>query len=367
MRYLLSLTLFLTITTSSFADLIWDREKGWYAEGGLAELFFPREDDSKNAVEAMNKAKLAQEAGDFREASSLYKYVYKNYELSIFAPEALLQMGKILRARNRIEGAFEKYQTIVKEYPNYDKFNQVIEAQYQLAQDLQNGARLRLFWGVFPGFRSLETAVEYYETVVRNARYSDYAAPALMNIAEISIKRNNTDEAIYALDRLISNYPQNILNDKAYYKIARTYQDIVQGSSYDQESTTAAMNYFEDYLALFPDAPQVADAERGLQETKNTLAKSKYDIGEYYYVIKRNDRAAKIFFNETITTAPNSDFAQKAKARIERIEAGEKRPAPPGAYLLRNYGLPKPPRFDNKDEGDTKIEEIGSGEISPEG
>lgn len=347
MRHLLLLTLFLGISSLTYADLIWDKERGWYAEGGLAELFFPREGQASNAVEAMNKAKELQEAGEYSEAISLYEFVYNNYELSIFAPEALLQMGYIYRERNRIESAFEQYETIVREYPNYDKFNKVIEAQYRLAQDLQNGARLRLFWDLIPGFRSPQKAIEYYETVVTNARYSDFAAPALMNIADISNKRGDEEEAIFALDRLISNYPQNILNDEAYLAIARTYVSLVQGSGYDQESTNAAINYYEDYLALFPDAPNIAEAEKELAAAKDTLAKSKFDLGEYYYTVKRNDRAARIFYNETITTAPNSSFAEKASNRIEAIDEGAKRPSAPGSYLLGTYALPKTPKLAN--------------------
>lgn len=310
------------------AELVWSPQTGWRVEGGLLEDF--TSEDGRNALELMNKARAAEEKGDSRGAIRTYERVAKRYPSSVFAPEAYLRIGNLRYERKNYFKAFEAYQQIVSRYPNTPNFNEVIARQYRIASLLGDGAR-NYFWGVFPGFRNRERAVQYFEQTVANAPYSDYAPLSLMNVAKTHRRLGNTEEAIDALDRMVNFYPRSELAPDAYLKLGETYSTLVDGPYYDQASTREAITYFEDFMILFPGDPGAAAAEQGLDEMKKVLAESKMILADYYYKYRKNYRAARVFYNEAITVYPDSPVAARARERLADVDARLARQAPPPA------------------------------------
>ncbi|MFZ5494737.1 MAG: tetratricopeptide repeat protein [Verrucomicrobiota bacterium] len=316
------------------ADLVWTPEGGWKVQGGaLASLVG---EEGRNALELMNKARTAEEAGEDRRALKSYTQVTKKYPNSVYAAEALYRSGLILQKQEKYHKAFQTYQTLVTAYPNSEKFNDVIGEQYRIASGLAEGKRSKI-WGWLPGFRSYERAIAYFETIVMTAPYSDYAPLALMNAAKGYKKINETPAAIDALDRMINTYPRNVLTPDAYLRIAETHASLVDGPAYDQASTIDAITYYEDYMILFPGHNGMASAEKGLDEMKTVLARSKMVMADYYFKHRKNYKAARVFYNEAITAYPDSAIAGEAReklavidARLEEQAKTEPAPAPGG-------------------------------------
>ena len=95
---------------------------------------------------------------------------------------------------------------------------------------------------------------------------------------------------------------------------------------YDQGATLEAINYYEDFLILYPESHLVGEAEKALKNMREIHAQSKLRTADFYYVYRKNQRAAINFYNETITVAPNSEAALIAREKIEAINAGQKPP-----------------------------------------
>jgi outer membrane protein assembly factor BamD len=300
------------------ADLIWTPQGGWQVEGGvLASL---GGEEGRNALDLMNRARAAEEAGRPREALKLYTSAHKKYPNSVFAAEALYRAGSIYQQRSQYYKAFETYQQMLARYPSSEKFTQVVGEQYRIAAQLFEGKRSRIL-GIFPGFRNREKALEYFETIVATAPYSDYAPLALMNAARGYKQINETPAAIDALDRMINTYPRSVLTPDAYLRIAQTHASLVDGPYYDQASTKEAITYYEDYMILFPGDAGMVTAEKGLAEMKTILAQSKLTIADYYLKYRRNYKGAKVFYNEAITVYPDSEIAAQARAKLVDVEA----------------------------------------------
>ena len=68
---------------------------------------------------------------------------------------------------------------------------------------------------------------------------------------------------------------------------------------------------------------------------EDLLARSRLNLGDFFYNYRSNNTAALVFYNETITIAPESEAAKEASARIADIEAGV-RPTT-GASILRGF------------------------------
>lgn len=307
-------------TLPARAELVWTPGTGWGVEGGVLSGLIGEE--ANNALELMNRARRAEDQGNAGTAMRAYDRVSKRYVNSVYGPEAVYRLARLRLANRQYFKAFEAFQTIVSRYPNTPRFNEVVGEQYRIASALMDGARNRT-WGWLPGFRNRDQSIRYFEQIIINAPYSDYAPLALMNVARAHQRLGNDIEAIDALDRMINFYPQSILAPDAYLKLAETHASLVDGPEYDQASTREAITFFEDFIILFPSDTSVAEAERGLATMKEVLAESKMTIAEFYFKKRSNFRAARVFYNEAITAYPDSSIAQRARVELAKIDEAE--------------------------------------------
>ena len=142
-----------------------------------------------------------------------------------------------------------------------------------------------------------------------------------MDVARGEQAEKDTGEAIDALDRLVNNYPQSVLTPVAYLKLGDMFASLSDGPEYDQAATKQAMTYYEDYLILYPGDTGVSMAAAGVDKMKTILAQSKIYIGDFYFYKRLNFQAARVFYNEAITSYPDSGPARTAKKRLAEVDA----------------------------------------------
>ncbi len=300
------------------ADLTWNPATGWNIEGtSLAGLTGAQ---GRTALDLMNKARREEEAGSLGSAIKAYEKVASKYQGSVYAPEALYRSGALLARRKQYYKAFTDFQLMLRRYPNSKRFSEAIGEQYRLASALVDGAHNRA-WGWFPLVSNRTKGIEFFEVILLNAPYSDYAPLALMDIARGDQFIQSKDEAIDALDRLINTYPQSVLAPVAYLKLGDLHASLTQGPQYDQGATKEAMTYYEDYMILYPGDANIAQAAAGVDRMKTILAQSKIYIGDFYFYKRLNFTAAKVFYNEAITAYPDSGPARVAKKRLADLDA----------------------------------------------
>lgn len=316
------------------AELVWSRDAGWRVEGGALSGLIG--EDGRRAIDQMNKARDYEEGSNYGKAAKAYERVGKRFGNSVYAPEAYYRAGRMRLERKQYYKAHEDFQQVVGRYPNYTRFNEIIGEQYRIASALLDGAR-NYIWGVIPGFRNREKAIEYFEILLVTAPYSDYAPLSLMNIARTHQRMGNDEEAIDALDRMINFYPQSLLTPDAYLKLAQTHASLVEGPYYDQASTREAITYFEDFMILYPSDAGVSAAEKGLGDMKKVLAESKLKIGDFYFYKRDNYMAARVFYNEAITAYPDSSVAVKARDQLVKVEAAAAKAATAGKKPSRKF------------------------------
>lgn len=336
--FLLILALWLTATASLQAELSWN-PINWFTGSDDEEMMAyhaPSEAEEAEAAQLLAHGKSKLDGGNRSGANRVFKKVVKHYPTTEAAGDALYMRGRIMMSKGRWVKGFELLQEVINDHQNYPNFDNVLGAQFECATALMEGARGRLF-GVIPTFKQYGKAITFFEVIVHNAPYGDYAPLALMNVALVAQQEEDSEVAIDALDRIINYYPQSMLAPDAYYNLAKTYADLVQGHEYDQGSTRQAISYYEDFLVLFPESKNVGEVEANLDEMENLLSMSRLSLGDFYYYYRSNNTAALVFYNEAITIAPESESAAEAEDRIADIAAGV-RPAT-GSKILRTLLL----------------------------
>ncbi|MCH6257858.1 tetratricopeptide repeat protein [Puniceicoccaceae bacterium K14] len=320
MHYLIRLTLLLflaPIASLSAANITWSETDGYQSDEIELSGLLPEE--IGQVLNLMNSGRKLEEKKRYKKALKRFKKVTKKYPKSQYAPEAYNRIAQISLKRNKLDDAFEAFQSIAWVYPNYGSFNDTIGEMYKIAMARLTTYRVKIF-GVIPGFLNKDRAIKYFEQIVYIAPYGDYAPLSLMNVANTWDKMGNDQMAIYALNRLVVNYPNSLLTPDAYLKLAESYSDQVNGPHYDQRANEEAMTYFQDFLYQYPEDNQVARAEVGLEEAENVLAMSKMKIADFYYFKRNRYEAAQILYNEAITIAPRSQSADIARSRLSELD-----------------------------------------------
>ena len=317
-RLLPFLFLFLSGPLVSFGFL------DWFRSDENVDYSVPTTQELNAADQLYTTALDAQEKNRPKTALKALREILLEYSNTPFAADALFLSAEIEMQQGELSKAFTHFQKIVNRYPGYERFDAVVANQFAIATAFMNRGSTK-FLGVF-GSHGPSTAMEYFEVIIKNSPYSDYAPLALMNIALLAQQESDEELAIDALDRLITLYPQSLLTPDAYFAMAQVFASLIQGPEYDQGSTLEAINYYQDFLILFPRSQYVDEAEEGFRRVSEIYAQSKLIIAEFYYVNRHEEEAASVFYNETITVAPETEAADIARQRLERIESGKKPP-----------------------------------------
>ena len=136
------------------------------------------------------------------------------------------------------------------------------------------------------------TAIEYYETLESRFPFGKYATQAQIDVAYAYFKFNEPDSAITALDRFIKLHPRHESVDYAYYlkglvnfERGGTILDLLVErdlSAFDRNLMLNAYNDFKILLQRFPSSKYALDAKKRMIYLRNELARSDYQIANYY-------------------------------------------------------------------------------------
>ena len=136
------------------------------------------------------------------------------------------------------------------------------------------------------------TAIEYYETLESRFPFGKYATQAQIDVAYAYFKFDEPDSALTAIDRFIKLHPRDESVDYAYYlkgvvnfERGGTILDILRErdkSKFDRNLLMTAYNDFKLLVQRFPESKYAADARQRMIYLRDELARSDYDIANFY-------------------------------------------------------------------------------------
>ena len=271
----------------------------------------------KEAAKLMDRADAAIYIHNNKVALKCLNEVYLRFPASKQASEALYRGGKIYMAIGKWKKAYARYNTLIKAYPENPHFDEMIDNLFEIGNAYETGRNIHYMW-VIP-YRDRTKAITVYENIVAVAPYDDCAPNALLRVSMLHYSLHELVGAVDAVDRLINNYPNSIEVPDATILMAGLMSGQVDGPAYDQGATNEAINYYRDFLTLYPDNPATKYCEEKLAWNRERYARSRFLVGEFFYKYRDDYDSAEVFFNDSITTAPDSDAAKESREYLDKI------------------------------------------------
>lgn len=311
-----------------WAPFIYTPGEGWsYETPGQAGKW--QRDTAKLQLEA---ARQAYREEDYKVAVKAAGRVLRKWPLSDYAPEAQHLIGLAHEGNRRDEKAFKAYQTLVARHPNYDKYDEVLQRQFQIANKFLNGQRFRL-WGLFPLFRSMDKTAQMYRNLIQPGPYSEVAAQAHLRIGTANEKKKNFAAAFAAYQTVADKYAERKeIAAEALYRAGISLSKEAKDAEYDQSVAKRAIEVFNDFIAFHPDDERVPEAEQNIRKLRVEQARGSLKIARFYD--KKNQRqGALVYYNNVVDifsrllNDAEHEYAAEARKRIAQLKAEVAEPA----------------------------------------
>ena len=271
---------------------------------------------------AKDQLEVAQEAfdnKDYRTAMAAARRTVRQWPLSDYAPQAQYLVARCYEARGQDERAFKAYQRLIETYPKLENYDEVLERQHEIAGRFLAGQWFKLF-GYIPFFPSMEKTADMYAKVIKNGPYSDIAASAQMNIGAAREKQSDFPSAVRAYETAADRYhDRKEVAADAIFKAGMAYNKQARTAEYDQNIAEQAIATLTDFITLFPGDARVAEAQKVIASLRAEQARGSFKIAKFYESKKKWD-GALVYYNEVLVKNPDSELAQEARERIDRLK-----------------------------------------------
>lgn len=201
---------------------------------------------------------------------------------------------------------------------------------------------------------------KFYTHVYENYPNDPLGRRSLLRVADSYFGQGgvlNLVEAQYKYRDFINRYPGSELADYAMLQIANVSFEQMERPDRDQTKTREAVEKFRDMIAAYPNSTHRPDAEARLQQALDRLAKHEHIVARFY-MHRRNYEAAisrlngivetfpgyaerdatfydlgqalelmgrkgeaRLYFERVVAEFPESDFATRAKEKLQDLQA----------------------------------------------
>ena len=185
------------------------------------------------------------------------------------------------------------------------------ESYYQRGVETLKGKTSFLF------FHDVDYAksIEYFQEVIDNYPYSDYAVLAELQIGDIHFERGEYEEASSYYHDFVELHPNHPKVSYALYRNGLCSYNQMRSVERDQAPTREAVAQFKALLERYPNSEMAPDAQMRLIECQNRLAEQDIEIGDYYFA-QHSWYAAARRYRLALTDYPNHGERARTLAQL---------------------------------------------------
>lgn len=254
--------------------------------------------------------------GDYVRAAEEFKRLAETFEHSELAPEAQYYAGRAYEEAGKFYIAFQNYQKTIELYPFTKRIAEIIEREYKIGNELFSRNRGKLM-GI-ELMTDLDRAIEIFQKIKENAPFGEYADRAQFMIGQCYKKSMQYNEAKDAFQKLLDEYPDSRLYEKARYEVAYCTYLASLKSDYDQELTEKAIREFKEVARLQQSGIISEEAEKTISVLEEKKAESLFKIAEFYKRQKKT-KSALLYYREILKKYPNTKIAELVNQSIDKL------------------------------------------------
>ena len=295
------------------APLIYRPGEGWTYET-------PGSKSDWHRVRAKDQLAVAQQAFDQKKYKLALKAAQRviHVWLSDYSPQAQYLIGRCYEGLKQDEYAFNAYQTLLDKYPKSSYTKEVQQRQFFISVKYLHGEWFKLF-GYIPFFPSMDKTAEMFEKILHYGPFGDYGAQSRDDIGAARDKEKDYPLAVKAYEAAADRYTdQPKIAADALFKAAQAYTKQARKADYDQSIAGQAISAFTDFMALYPDDPRVAEAQKVIASLRAEQARGNFRIAQFYEKRKKWD-GALVYYNEVMIRGAGTPIATQARERIDLL------------------------------------------------
>ncbi|MCL2744383.1 MAG: hypothetical protein FWE67_11085 [Planctomycetaceae bacterium] len=314
--------------------------------------------DEKKANAAMKKGReLLLQTPDLKneklvlEAAKQFKEAARRAPDSVIEEDALHLAGECYFFADKYASALTMYQKLTIKYHHSKHIDNAVRrlfkiARYWEAEDRRGASSVNMTDKTRPTFDTFGYAKKAYETIYINDPNGPVSDDAVMALACAYLAKGRYqgdvcfEKAAYYFQFLRENYPlsKHIAKAHEYELTARSRAYL--GADYNGKTLDEAGKLADVTLRQF-------NAELGTEEKREVLAlkeelivkqaEREWTLGQYYDK-KKYYRSAILYYEKLLDKYPQTEFAEKARNRLEKIKD---KPPEPDQFSYIRWMLPK--------------------------
>lgn len=266
-------------------------------------------DIAEKYLEGMNY----YDQGKYGKSIRIFKKILKKYPRASNLGRVQAQIGYAYEKQEKYKKAFKAYEVVFKKFPDFEKLEDIIEREYQMAEKYASGEMKSIFGLDFA--ESNKTALEIYERVVKNFPFGTHSQNALLRSIHILIRTKKYKEAETKIQLFKKAYEKSPLLDEVYYLDAYAYFLQIEKADYDQKNTLTSIEKFETYVKEYPSGQFKDKVDAMLKELIDITCEQKYKTADFY--LKQNMRpAAEKYLKEIIEKYPATNWAKMSSQKL---------------------------------------------------
>ncbi|MFQ5712973.1 MAG: outer membrane protein assembly factor BamD [Candidatus Scalinduaceae bacterium] len=279
----------------SLAKLVWSKETGWTNPDLL-----PKE----TADQKFRYAITLMVNKEYISAIGMFQGIIEGNPESELAEESQINIGRAYYMVGDYKNAFRAYERLIERDPGTRKLKEVLEKEFQV--------------GVAQMKVDEKGAIKVFEKIIERNPLGFIAADAQVKIADSYYQLRRFEEAQDSYLRVMENYPNSEWVPYAQFRIPYCKMSNIRIQERNYELLAQSRRGFEEYIANNPQGTLVPTTKKIIAEIDIAMAERDYEVGEFYLRRKRQDAGA-IYFESVIKEYPNTEWAAKAKEKLEML------------------------------------------------
>ena len=291
-----------------------------------------------NAVEQLAWARSCSAMQSWGKAVRAYDALVRNWPTAPEAPVAQLELARLcLGPVDDSERAFEEYRYLLDFYAQQSDAAQVARELFLTVKRMRKEGKSILFFN----FKNSTDVRRAFESAVLRAPGADFAAEALLNIAELREEEHDDEDAIRVYEHLINVHPQSPEARAAVFKCAGVRMRLMREHEYNRDRCKATVQALRFALAGGKLEPNEADqVTRWIGEANRWIEEEAYRAAKFYDSRMRKPRGAIAAYENFLSAHPASPHAEEVRERLRQLRDDRAR-AESGAAATSGDGKEK--------------------------